>query len=83
MENFRGLRPRKHNLRRSVSEARYMSCPQRLTIIDVFRGDLVDSLGAGYTFWVYAAVSLASWVFCYWLVPETKGRSLEEINEQW
>jgi sugar porter (SP) family MFS transporter len=44
---------------------------------------LVDSLGAAYTFWVYAGVSVASWIFCYWLVPETKGRTLEEINEQW
>ena len=44
---------------------------------------LVESLGAAYTFWVYAAVSVASWIFSYCLVLETKGRTLEEINEQW
>ena len=44
---------------------------------------LVESLGAAYTFWVYAVVSVASWIFSYRMVPETKGRTLEEINEQW
>jgi hypothetical protein len=43
----------------------------------------VDSLGAANIFGVYTAVSVASWIFCYWLVPETKGRTLEEINQQW
>jgi hypothetical protein len=43
---------------------------------------LLESLGAAYTFWVYAAVTVASWIFCFRLVPETKGRTLEEINER-
>jgi len=42
---------------------------------------LVEQLGPAYTFWLYALVSVASWVFAYRLVPETKGRTLEEINE--
>jgi sugar porter (SP) family MFS transporter len=41
---------------------------------------LIDSLGAADTFWLYAAVSVASWIFSYRLVPETKGRTLEEIT---
>jgi len=44
---------------------------------------LVEQLGPAYTFWLYALVSVASWVFAYRLVPETKGRTLEEINESW
>jgi sugar porter (SP) family MFS transporter len=44
---------------------------------------LVQNLGPSYTFWVYAAVSIASWIFAYRMVPETKGRTLEEINDQW
>jgi len=44
---------------------------------------LVQRLGAAYTFWVYAGASVASWIFCYRLVPETKGRTLEDINERW
>ena len=44
---------------------------------------LVQSLGAASTFWLYAVVSIAALVFSYRAVPETKGRTLEEINEQW
>jgi len=41
---------------------------------------LVESLGPSYTFWLYALVSVASFVFSFRRVPETKGRSLEEIS---
>jgi MFS transporter, SP family, galactose:H+ symporter len=42
---------------------------------------LVDRLGPSYTFWLYALVSIGSFVFSYALVPETKGRTLEEIGD--
>jgi MFS transporter, SP family, arabinose:H+ symporter len=32
-------------------------------------------------FWVFALVCAGTFVFCWRLVPETKGRSLEEIGE--
>lgn len=41
---------------------------------------LVERLGPSYTFWLYAMVSIGSLVFSYYLVPETKGRTLEEIS---
>ena len=41
---------------------------------------LVEVLGPGLTFWVYALLAIASWLFSYYLVPETKGRTLEEIE---
>ena len=44
---------------------------------------LVEKLGPAPTFWVYALVSIASWIFAWRMVPETKGRTLEEINEDW
>jgi SP family galactose:H+ symporter-like MFS transporter len=44
---------------------------------------LVESLGANWTFWLYAVISIASLLFCYRRVPETKGRVLEEIHDAW
>jgi SP family arabinose:H+ symporter-like MFS transporter len=41
------------------------------------------SIGPAPTFWVYAGVSLASFIFVLGLVPETKGRTLEEIEKMW
>lgn len=34
-------------------------------------------------FWAFALVCIGTFVFCWRLVPETKGRSLEEIGESW
>jgi sugar porter (SP) family MFS transporter len=41
---------------------------------------LVEVLGPSLTFWLYALLAIASWLFSYYLVPETKGRTLEEIE---
>lgn len=40
-------------------------------------------IGPALTFWIYSAVSLASFVFVLLMVPETKGRTLEEIGASW
>ena len=42
---------------------------------------LIQILGASTTFWMYVALAIASWFFSYYLVPETKGRTLEEIEQ--
>jgi len=44
---------------------------------------MVKILGRPGTFWVYAIVGIISWIFSYFLVPETKGRSLEYIESHW
>src|SRR6266478_3900171 len=44
---------------------------------------LVEKLGASSTFLLYASFSVMSWFFAYYLVPETKGRTLEEIEAFW
>ena len=44
---------------------------------------LVGVLGRAGTFWFYGVIAVGAWIFFYLLVPETKGKSLEEIEAQW
>jgi SP family galactose:H+ symporter-like MFS transporter len=44
---------------------------------------LVQVLGRSGTFWLYALVGIGAWIFAFLLVPETKGKTLEEIEEHW
>ena len=44
---------------------------------------LLEKLGASLTFALYAFFSVASWLFSYHFVPETKGRTLEQIEAFW
>jgi len=44
---------------------------------------LVEKLGASSTFLLFAIASVASWLFAYYFVPETKGRTLEQIEAFW
>jgi SP family galactose:H+ symporter-like MFS transporter len=44
---------------------------------------LTQVLGKPATFWSYGVVSIGSWFFAFFLVPETKGKSLEQIEAHW
>jgi SP family galactose:H+ symporter-like MFS transporter len=44
---------------------------------------LVQALGASRTFWFYGLCAVGAWVFSFYRVPETKGRTLEEIEDFW
>jgi MFS transporter, SP family, galactose:H+ symporter len=44
---------------------------------------MVAVIGHSGTFWFYGAVGVAAWIFSYMLVPETRGRTLESIEDHW
>jgi sugar porter (SP) family MFS transporter len=41
---------------------------------------LIDLLGRSGAFWLYAGICIVTFVFCRQLVPETKGKHLEDIT---
>ena len=41
---------------------------------------LIAAIGEAGTFWLYGSICVVFWLFGYFFVPETKGRSLEEIE---
>lgn len=44
---------------------------------------LLESAGAAPTFWIFGTMSLLAFFFVWSQVPETKGRTLEEIERTW
>jgi len=44
---------------------------------------LINMLGKSVTFWIYAAFAVVQIVFIWFLVPETKGKPLEAIEQYW
>lgn len=43
--------------------------------------NLKDLLGDGPTFWLFSGLSILGTVFVFFVVPETKGKSLNEIQQ--
>ena len=41
---------------------------------------LLAALGGAGAFWLFAVIGVVAWLFVFFMVPETKGRSLEEIE---
>ncbi len=41
---------------------------------------LTKALGKPGTFWLFGVVTVAAWFFAFFLVPETKGKTLEQIE---
>jgi SP family galactose:H+ symporter-like MFS transporter len=44
---------------------------------------LTHVMGKAGTFWLYGVVSIGAWLFAFFLVPETKGKTLEQIEAHW
>ena len=44
---------------------------------------LVDTFNNGFAYWIYGVMSILAAVFVLKFVPETKGKTLEEMNSLW
>lgn len=67
---------------RAMGVATMMNWSSNLIVALTFLS-LLHSLGRSATFWLYAVVGILAWFFVYRLVPETKGRTLEQIDASW
>jgi MFS transporter, SP family, galactose:H+ symporter len=52
-------------------------------LVSAFFLSLVHAIGQAYTFWLFAAFCLIGLIWVMAAVPETRGRSLEEIEASW
>ncbi|GFN31502.1 sugar porter family MFS transporter [Paenibacillus xylaniclasticus] len=44
---------------------------------------MLESAGAASTFWIFAVMGLITVIFTWRVIPETKGKSLEQIENMW
>jgi SP family arabinose:H+ symporter-like MFS transporter len=44
---------------------------------------LLETAGPALTFWFFGGMSALGCLFVWFQVPETKGRTLEEIEQSW
>ena len=52
-------------------------------LVGQFTAVMLREVGLGYTFWLFGFFSAIAFVVVYKLLPETKGKSLEEIEAFW
>jgi MFS family permease len=52
-------------------------------LVTEFFLSIVNGIGESATFFILAAMCVLAYIFIWRYVPETKGRSLEEIQAQW
>jgi sugar porter (SP) family MFS transporter len=52
-------------------------------LVSQFFLTLIDSIGNSATFYLFGAFSVIAYIWIWKTVPETKGRSLEQIQELW
>jgi MFS family permease len=52
-------------------------------LVSQFFLSLVHAIGSSMTFWLFALFCVVGWVWIYRAVPETKRRTLEQIQDMW
>jgi MFS family permease len=58
--------------------ALWVACFILTFMFPILRG----AIGMAGTFWIYALICFAGFVFVYFRVPETRGRTLEQIEKE-
>lgn len=53
------------------------------TIVGQLTPILLKGIGTAFTFWLFALFCLVAFITVYKLLPETKGKSLEQIEKDW
>ena len=66
---------------RGMSVATVANWGSNFVVTLLFPG-VVQALGSAAAFAIFAVLSLGAWVYTYYAVPETSGKSLEEIEAQ-
>lgn len=51
--------------------------------IGQFTPMLLNGLGGAITFWIFAAINVICFIFVMTIIPETKNKTLEEIEQFW
>lgn len=67
---------------RAMSTATVVNWGMNLLVAITFLS-LIQTIGASGTFWFYSIIGIIAWFFIYRFVPETKGKTLEEIESHW
>ncbi len=67
---------------RAVAVATAFNWASAFVVSQVFLS-LIGAVGNSFTFWLFALFCGLGWAFVFYAVPETKGRSLEEIQQIW
>lgn len=52
-------------------------------LVSQFFLSVVGVIGSSFTFWLLAAFCVLGWIWIYYRVPETKGQTLEQIEQMW
>ena len=52
-------------------------------LVSQFFLTLIGAIGNASAFWLFALFCVIGWVWIYFRVPETKGQSLEQIQQFW
>ena len=67
---------------RAVAVATAVNWAAAFVVSQVFLS-VINMIGNSFTFWLLALFCALGWIWIFYAVPETKGRSLEQIQELW